>query len=131
MRRPSGLASRDVGILIGVAVIVLVISLSGLFAPAHLNSNDGVPPFPPSVSIMGNVTVVGRAAGIPCGALRLPCPLYTNESTISALLIRYDGIYYYVSYIRVNNIQYMIWYDNSTYYCVTPRVSWANACPTN
>ena len=115
-------------------VLVLVVVGIGFYATSlnYFNSNNGLPQFPSSVSIVNaNVTVVGQAAEIPCGALRLPCPLPTNQSTISAILIKYDGTYYYVSYVNVNDIRYTVWYDNSTYYCVTPRVDWANACPTN
>jgi hypothetical protein len=106
--------------------------VSSLTSPNTFMSGTSTTNNPSSVSIIkANVTVMGQAAGIPCGALRLPCPLYTNESVIFATLIRYDGTYYYVSYIKVNDIQYTVWYDNSTYYCVTPRVDWANACPIN
>jgi hypothetical protein len=117
--------------------VICVIAGIGIVAYAtstnyFASSKNAMLHFPSSVSIVNaNVAVVGQAAGIPCGALRLPCPLYTNQSTISAILIKYNGSYYYVSYIEVNDIRYMVWYDNSTYYCVTPRVEWANSCPTD
>ena len=79
--------------------------------------------------IAANMTVVGRAAGIPCASLRLPCPYPTNKSSISATLIRYGGTSYYVSFLNANNVRYAVWYDNSTYYCVSPKVEWANSCP--
>lgn len=85
-----------------------------------------------------NVTVRGLAAGIPCGSLRLPCATFPNQS-IQAELIEYNGTYYYLSYFgltqgTINPAQrvttwYMVWYDNSTYYCVSPPPRWAIACP--
>jgi hypothetical protein len=85
-------------------------------------------------TVEANITVTGQAAEIPCEALRLPCPSPTIASAISATLIMYGGTYYYVSYMNVNtptsSTRYVIWYNNSTYYCVTPQVEWANACPT-
>jgi len=85
-----------------------------------------------------NVTVHGYAAGIPCGALMLPCVSYPNQS-IRATLIKYNGNYYYVSYFGVTQgsfdpaqrvtTWYTIWYTNSTEYCVSPKVQWDIACP--
>ena len=126
------ISHRNLLILVLVSVVIIGTGVYAYSGNYFNTSNNGLPHLPSSVSIIeANVTVIGQAAGIPCGALRLPCPLYTSESTISAILIRYDGTYYYVSYIKDNGIQYMIWYNNSTYYCVTPSVEWANTCPTN
>jgi len=88
------------------------------------------------------VTVQGQAANTPCDALHFPCTLRIGN--MSAILIRYGGAYYWLSYYGTfNNLQstetlsggvltntwYTIWYDNSTVYCVSPKVQWWNACP--
>jgi hypothetical protein len=79
-----------------------------------------------------NVTVYGLAAGQPCGALRLPCATYPNQS-ISAQIVSYGGRQYYVSQFTLENdtifTVFTIWYDNSTSYCTTPKLPWENACP--
>jgi len=84
-----------------------------------------------------NVTVRGQAAGLPCAALRLPCPYSANQST-KAILIGYNGAYYYLSYYGLTNATnptqrvttwYTIWYDNSTAFCVSPKVEWSITCP--
>jgi uncharacterized membrane protein len=122
---------RSVIAILVCAIVVVGVVTYVTSANYFASSNKGPPHIPPSLVIVkANVTVVGQAAGIPCSALRLPCPLPTNQSTISAVLIEYRGTYYYVSYLSVNDIHYAVWYDNSTYYCVTPRVGWANTCPT-
>ena len=121
-------------VVVLVSVVIVGIGVYAISGNYFNTSSNGLPHLPSPVSIVeANVTVVGQAAGIPCSALRLPCPLplHPNESTISAILIRYNETYYYVSYIEVNSIRYMIWYNNSTYYCVTPGVKWANTCPTS
>ena len=89
-----------------------------------------------------NVTVQGQAANTPCDALRFPCTL--GIGNMSAILIRYGGTYYWLSYYGtfnnlrstetlsggvLSNTWYTIWYDNSTVYCVSPKVQWWNACP--
>ena len=89
------------------------------------------------------VTVRGQAAGLPCAALEFPCVTAANQS-ISAMLIRYNGTYYYLSYYGsfnkqsgtetiqdgvLTNTWYTIWYDNSTVYCVSPKVDSSIACP--
>ncbi len=84
-----------------------------------------------ATTVDANVTVTGPAAELPCEALRLPCPMPTNTTTIHAALITYGGNQYYVSTIKANGTQYTVWYTNSTYYCVTPQVGWANACPSS
>ena len=91
-----------------------------------------------------NVTVRGQAAGTPCGALEFPCVTYPNQN-ITAVLIRYNGSDYYLSYDGafnkltttqtlsggvLTNTWYTIWYDNSTVYCVSPKIQWWNACPS-
>jgi len=121
--------------LLVLVLVSVVIVGTGVYASWNYfnTSNNDVPNLPSSVQIIkANVTVTGQAAAIPCSALQLPCPLALNpnESTTSAILIRYDGTYYYVSTIEANGVRYTIWYDNSTYYCITPAVKWANACPT-
>jgi len=82
--------------------------------------------------VNANVTVYGLAAGEPCGALRLPCATYSNKS-IPAQLVSYAGNLYYVSQFHVENntktTTFTIWYDNSSSYCVTPKLPWANSCP--
>jgi hypothetical protein len=81
--------------------------------------------------IQSTITVRGEAAGIPCATLRIPCISSTNQSIV-ADLIRYQGVYYYDSNYTLNNVVYMIWYTNSTYFCVSPTPSTneqANACP--
>jgi hypothetical protein len=90
-----------------------------------------------------NVTVRGQAAGTPCGALEFPCATFPNQTT-TAVLIRFGGAYYYLSYYGtfnklrttetlsggvLSNTWYTIIYDNSTVYCVSPKVQWWNACP--
>jgi hypothetical protein len=90
-----------------------------------------------------NITVRGQVAGTPYGALEFPCVTYLNQS-ITAILIKYNGTYYYLSYYGtfnklhatetlsggvLSNTWYAIWYDNSTVYCVSPKVQWWNACP--
>ncbi len=79
-----------------------------------------------------NVTVYGAVAGIPCSSLRLPCPTPANQS-LSVKLIKYAGNYYYLSDFTIINNQtrtvYTIWFDNSTYYCISPKVEWAKTCP--
>lgn len=83
--------------------------------------------------VSNNVTIYGLVAGTPCGALRLPCVTWPNQS-LSVQLIRYEGDYYYVSNYSVgNNVdgykKYTIWFTNSTVYCISPKVEWAIACP--
>jgi len=73
----------------------------------------------PYTLVESNVTIYGEAAGIPCGALQLPCTSSTNQSIV-ANLVRYQSNYYYDSNFTANNVIYMIWYNNSTYYCVSP-----------
>jgi hypothetical protein len=75
---------------------------------------------------------------MPCGALEFPCVTYSNQ-TLTATLIRYNGTYYHISYYGtfdklqstetlsggvLSNTRYTIWYDNSTVYCVSPKVEW-------
>jgi hypothetical protein len=78
---------------------------------------------------VGVVTVYGRASGIPCAALQLPCPIPTNQSSISANLTLFEGKYYFVSDISVNSVVYTVWFDNSTYYCIAPKFQAVNTCP--
>jgi hypothetical protein len=81
--------------------------------------------------VQSNFTVHGQAAGIPCGALRIPCISSANQ-TIVANLVRYQGTYYYDSNYTLNTVVYMIWYNNSTYYCVSPTPptnEQAKSCP--
>ncbi len=89
------------------------------------------------------VTVRGQAAGLPCAALQLPCISTANQS-VAAMLIKYNGTDYYLSYNGVfnklsgtetmqngvlTNTWYTIWYDNSTVYCVSPKLQSSNSCP--
>ena len=82
--------------------------------------------------VQNNVTVHGEAALIPCGALQLPGCTTSPNQTIIANLIRFQGSFYYDSNFTLNNVLYMIWYNNSTYYCVSPTPptnEQANSCP--
>jgi hypothetical protein len=80
-------------------------------------------------TIVKSITVYGRPAGFPCAALGLPCALTTSQSSEQANLVLSNGKYYYDSNIMVNNIVYSVWYDNSTYYCVSPKYQSDRTCP--
>jgi len=73
-----------------------------------------------------NITVDQPAAGIPCGVFGyiscMPFP-------VQAVLIKFNGTYYYVTYVSVNNVRYTVWYDNSTAFCVSPKIRLEMTCP--
>ena len=131
--------NRVVAALLVVAVIAgagagYLIGTSNQRTSTTTTTATGIMPYQ---VINPNVTVRGQAAGLPCSALRLPCASSTNES-ISAILIRYNGAYYYLSHFGVTNATnpahpittwYTIWYDNSTAFCVSPKVEWSITCP--
>ncbi len=79
-----------------------------------------------------NVTVYGTIQTPPCGWLRISCfmleqPVYAQQ------LIKYEGKYYYASKIRImrnqTDITYTYWFDNSTYYCISPKFENIPTCP--
>ena len=85
-----------------------------------------------------NVTVRGQAASIPLCALRVPACSNSPNATTPAVLIKYNGTYYYLSYQGLTNatnpsdrntIWYTVWYDNSTAFCISPKVEWSISCP--
>ena len=83
----------------------------------------------PGYEFIGTAVVHGLAVGFPCAALRLPCPHYNSSSSGTANLILFNGKYYYFSNITVNDIVYSVWYDNATYYCVSPAFQSESTCP--
>lgn len=108
-------------------LVVLLIAIGILFWMFYYSKSSSST----YVVVKNNITVFGETAGIPCGALQLPCITSLNQ-TITAKLILFQGKYYYDSNYTVNAVVYMIWYDNSTYYCVSPTPptnEHANNCP--
>lgn len=82
--------------------------------------------------VRSDMTVTGGAAGIPCSALQLPCTTSTNMSFYPVELVFFQNRYYYIAHYDVSgeqSVNYTIWFDNSTYYCVSPKVNWASPCP--
>src|SRR2546426_6823830 len=73
-----------------------------------------------------NITVDQPAAGIPCGVFGyiscMPFP-------VQAVLIKFNGTYYYVTYVSVNNVRDNVLYDNSTTFCVSPKIRLEMTCP--
>jgi hypothetical protein len=130
----------------GATAILLVIAIVAGAGAGYLAGASNQQPTTTTITTTGtlpfqivnpNVTVRGQAAGLPCAALRLPCPYPVNQS-IDAVLIRYNGTYYYLSYYGLTNATnptqrvttwYTIWYDNSTAFCVSPKVEWSITCP--
>ena len=110
-----------------VVVIVVVASMGAFYftgrTAASVSSSTS------EYTVIENLAVYGLPSGIPCSALRLPCPLPTNQSSIPASLVGFDGKYYYISNITANSVMYTVWYDNSTYYCVSPKFQGVNTCP--
>jgi len=114
--------------LLAIAIVVAAVIVSASILLVFLAPYVGITNTQSWEVVKPNVTVYGFAAGIPCGALRTSC-ITTKNQSIPATLIRYDGTYYYVSYFGVNTTWYTVWYNNSTEYCVSPKVQWDIACP--
>lgn len=88
---------------------------------------------PYALIVNANATVSGQAVSIPGCAVHGDCTSAANQSS-TAVLILYNGNYYYVSnytFTSVNqpNLVYTIWYTNSTEFCISPAVSWDPVCP--
>ncbi len=111
----------NIGLMIAVVVIIVGAALGAIFLTSRSSSSSST-----SYDVIATVTVYGHAAGLPCAALRLPCALPTS---IKANLTLYQSKYYYVSEITANNVVYTVWYDNSTYYCVSPQFQGTSTCP--
>lgn len=117
--------SSKSGLLIVLAVIVIGAGLGAFYVVSEMSVSSSTTNY----DVVGSVTVYGQASGFPCAALGLPCAHPTNQSSISASLTLFEGKYYYVSNITANNVVYTVWYDNSTYYCVSPKSQGVNTCP--
>jgi len=139
------IAGAGAGYLVGNANERTITSVSTTTATSFIltSSVTTVTGKMPYQVVNPNVMVRGQAAGTPCGALEFPCVTYLNQS-ITAMLIKYNGTYYYLSFYGsfdklhttetlsggvLTNTWYTIWYDNSTVYCVSPKVQWWNAFP--
>jgi hypothetical protein len=86
---------------------------------------------PYALLVNPDATVRGGAVSIPGCAVHGGCTQSVNQSS-TAILILYDGSYYYVSnYTIVSQYTaiYTVWYTNSTEYCVSPEVSGDSLCP--
>ena len=133
-----------VGYFAGISNLRTTTTTATTTATKTANITSSLTGAKPYQIINPNVTVRGQAAGTPCGALQFPCVTYPNQN-ITAVLIRYNGTYYYLSYYGtfnkltatetlsggvLTNTWYTIWYDNSTVYCVSPKVQWWDACPS-
>ena len=106
-----------------VLVIIIATALAAYyFAPSGASTTS-------NFTVVEKLTVYGKVAGYPCAALKLPCPYPTNQTSIAADLTSFRGRYYYVSNITVNDVVYTVWFDNSTYYCVSPKFQNVNTCP--
>ena len=112
------------GLLAVVTIVIIVAAFGTIFFAVGMSASSST-----KYTVVENLTVYGRASGLPCAALRLPCVLPTNQSSILAGLVLFGGKYYYVSNITTNSVIYTVWYDNSTYYCVSPEFQGVNTCP--
>ncbi|MDA4112339.1 MAG: hypothetical protein OK439_07345 [Thaumarchaeota archaeon] len=116
----KAMAKSRILIILGVTIIIIG-TASWLFYYFTFSSSA-------SFVVIRNTTVYGQASGIPCGAMHFPCITSPNQSTPAQLLL-FQGKYYYDSNLTWNHVVYTIWYDNSTYYCISPKLEWANTCP--
>ena len=124
--RPGGvLRASRAGLIAVLMVVVVVVALGTFYFSGRMSTSSSTTQY----AVVESVTVFGRPSGFPCSALRLPCPFPTNQSAIPASLVLYDGKYYYISNITANSVMYTVWYDNSTYYCVSPKFQGVNTCP--
>ncbi len=112
-----------------VAVVVIAIFFTNPYLLGLSSNTQTVESFQ---VIATNVDLYGHTASIPSCAMRVPCVTYTNIPTVAELL-RYNGTYYYESKYNLSTqgstATYTIWYNNSTYFCISPKVSWAMTCP--
>lgn len=86
---------------------------------------------PYAIVINPDAMVGGSAVSIPSCAVHAGCTTEAGQSSL-AMLILYDGAYYYVSNYTVTSQSttvYTVWYTNSTDYCVSPAFPDTQACP--
>ena len=121
--------------IIIVIALIFAISLSVLIAQNRVSSNSMIQAEQGQVVVLSSdTTVSGSLAGVPCGALRLPCTSSVNQN-YTVELVSYQGNEYYLAHFSLTSngvyTNYTIWFNNSTAYCVSPKVQWYNSCPTS
>jgi len=116
-------------------VVAVILSATALFlvTPAHEVTKTVTQTFTLTTSITlswevlkPNITVEQPAAGIPCAVFGY---ISCNPFPVQAMLIKFNGTYYYVTYVNENDVRYTVWYNNSTAYCVSPKIQSKMLCP--
>ena len=95
------------------------------------------PALQPWLVLRNNLTVKGQMVyEIVCVLLEATCPYQTveNNSNLSLSgveLISYDGSYYYEYRPPPDypDMLFMVWFTNSTIYCVSPADNWGVSAP--
>jgi hypothetical protein len=81
--------------------------------------------------VESNITSPGQAGAEAYCSFGFPCP--TGNDPMAATLVLYKSTYYYFSVVPmgINSpvVDYMVWYTNSTAFCITPKFGSWPACP--